>query len=383
MTDTQYGSHVPWTAAEQEIAERLRAEGSSYYAIAKVLGRDRGTVRCRLDPGAQLAARARARARREQEAIERGVPFRRVRLPRPWTDADLATASQLRQQGLSYERIGLHLGRGKTEVRRRLNPGVEEGTRSTHRRYRAERKRQVKEARHRQVEALYENITGQRPSSSSVPSYGRHNHWSDPEYEGLKALAVTTPRLQIPEAYKAWATEHGYFNGRRRESLLKLLDEGQIQCPDPEPWSGPELQQLRRLADEYPPTELARVWHIWAQTTGRPYRNRDELIQAAREHLGIDPITPTSAWWTAEAVAEVLELSPVVISSLCIMKRLRSLREPDGRWFVHTLSFRQLAKRDPTLLAGASRFGILALTGRADLADALCTPHPAPLLSGG
>lgn len=360
-----------WTPDEHATAVKLRAEGLSYYAIAKQLGRDRNNVRCRLDPDA--AARARFNSRRHRERIrqERQSPTPAPR--RPWTPDEHSYAAMLRQQGWSYQRIGDKLARNKGEVCRRLNPDVAEASRNNSRQRRQRQTSQLLATiqpceRHQPPVPLSDHTMPPR-STSPVPLYGRHNHWSEAEYEALQALAAVTPRVRIQDAYRAWATENGYFNGRRKLALFKLLDEGGIQCAPDTPWSEAELRKLRVFADDHPLSELTRVWNTWASIRGYPDRNRDELEAAARDHLGLDPITPTGIWWTAEAAAEVLELPRAHIIALCIEKKLRGVLEPDGRWFVHAPAFRRLALNAPEHLQGASRFGILALTGKQDLAQ--------------
>lgn len=212
-----------------------------------------------------------------------------------------------------------------------------------------------------------------------VPAYGRHNYWRPHEYAGLLELSLTIPRRHLPAAYNRWAKARGYSH-RQVCSVLGLIDHSPAQPPDELPWRQDELNRLRELVDDYPPSLLEKAYNDWAGKQYLRCRSLAELVEGARDRLQIDPITPTGLWVSAAAAAESLEWPISKVLALVHDGRIKGLQEPDPdrRWFVFSNSFIWVARQHPHLLAGASRFGVLALTSRLDLADRVAAVPVAP-----
>lgn len=213
---------------------------------------------------------------------------------------------------------------------------------------------------------------------SALHYRNRRNRWRAVELEGLAALAATIPARHLPEHYNRWAREHRpQLKSRLPCSILAVLEDLQITPPQHSTWSERELRRLQAFVDDFPPTLLTTIYNSWATKAGFSHRTLEEITEAARDHLSIDPISPTGAWSSAEAVARLLRFPLDRVIQLAEQKLVKGILEPDGRWFLSTGSFVYLARNHSPLLAGADPFGVLALTGRNDLANRVAS-IPAP-----
>jgi hypothetical protein len=197
--------------------------------------------------------------------------------------------------------------------------------------------------------------------ASSVPeSLGRAD-WSAEEWRGVLRILQVCP---LPEAYEPLRTWTGRFHSHPRAiSIIRRAVQLAPITPPLQPiWSQEELQRLRFLADDYPPELLVLAYHNWALRHDRPIRGLQLILRAARDHLGLDPITPTNKWLLLEDLSALLDIPRGVLLTWAYAGDIQHhLESSDGRRFVSTRSIDGLSKARPELFAGCPLVGLLAV----------------------
>jgi hypothetical protein len=199
----------PWTEADQQQAEAMRAEGAGYTAIGRVLGRHREVVRSKIDP--TVAERRRENTQRWRNAN-----------PDKFRESMRRSYEANSDKRREYSRLYGKLNREKIREKIRLNP---EKNREKSRRYYWANWKKSREANRRWREA---NLDRKRAKY-------RLRYQANPEKmrEKTRRWAKANPEKRR-EAARAWAAanpeKRRELNRRFRETNREKVRSRQRRC---------------------------------------------------------------------------------------------------------------------------------------------------------